>query len=214
MQKKPLVIAVYDPRWFLRVLEILRRRGVSYHHYYTPHEVPLGSIVYTDYKPIAEELLWRKDLLVVYDSGRTCRLLEKAISMAYLKERYKSIVVGVDPGRVLSYVVVGDSELLMYGSGTVEHLSKDIDYVVNCLDYDELLVRVGTGIMSEEIILAIKGRFSVPIELVDESYTTPSMRRIHEIEVVSKRLRGIKPFRQKDVYAAFRIALSKGIEVV
>jgi hypothetical protein len=41
LQRRPLVIAIYDSKWFMRVLDIVKRRGIIFHHYYTPTDVPL-----------------------------------------------------------------------------------------------------------------------------------------------------------------------------
>lgn len=198
----------------MRVLEILRRRGVLFHHYYTPGEVPYGSVVYTDYKPIAEELASRSDLLVVYDGERSCRVLEKAIMATGYRERYNSVLIGVDPGSKISYVVVGDGELLLYGDGSTKELSKDIEYVVNCVHFDRVLARVGAGSKSGDVIVFLKKNFNLPIELVDEFSTTPSSSRITEVEYISKHLKGLKPFRHKGIYAAYRIALTSGVRVL
>ncbi|MEM0199245.1 MAG: hypothetical protein QW123_00730 [Desulfurococcaceae archaeon] len=213
MQKRPLVIAIYEPRWFMKVLEVARRRNLLFYHYYSPQEVPYGSVVYTDYEPIARELVIRSDVEVVYDPVRSCRVFEKAIMTSSLKEKYDSVVVGVDPGLLPSYVVVGDHELLLYGEG-IKSLVKDIEYVLNCVHFDKITIRVGTGPRSGDIIVYLKNRYKVPIELVNEFCTTPSSNRINEVTYLSKRLKGVKPFRYKDVYAAYRIALTSGIEVL
>ncbi|MGC8982301.1 MAG: hypothetical protein ACP5KA_00875 [Desulfurococcaceae archaeon] len=214
MQRRPLVIAIYDPQWFIRVLELLKKRRVNFHHYYTPSEVPPGSVVYTDYKPIVDELVHRSDLLVLYDEEKSCRSLEKAIMLVYMREKYNSISIGVDPGSTISYAVVGDGDLLFYGEGSLEELDRGIEYVLKCMYFDEISIKVGAGHLSGDIIVHLKRKFSAPLQLVDESATSPSASRINEVKYISKRLGGLKSFRHKGVYSAYRIALSEGVEVL
>lgn len=197
----------------MKVLELVKRQNMVFYHYYTPREVPYGSVVYTDYEPIVRELMTRSDIDVVYDFERSCKMLEKAIMMSNLKEKYESIIVGIDPGSLPSHVVVGDDELLMYGEG-VRELIEDLEYILNCMYFDHIMIRIGTGPTSGDIIAYLKGKYKIPIELVDEARTSPHPNRIGEVNYLSKRLRGVKPFRYKDVYAAYRIALTSGIEVL
>jgi hypothetical protein len=215
LQRRPVVIAIYDPRWFIDVMNLLKRRGIMFHHYYSKEEVPYGSVIYTDMNLIVEELSDRRDLYVIYDPGKTCRKLEEAMLASMYISEYRDIIVGVDPGVLVSYVVLGDELLLFYGEGKVEDLGRDLDYVLKCVPFKDIKIKVGTGYRSSEIIEFIKSRYKqIPLELVDESSTSPSRSRIDEAIYSSRKLRGLKPFRYKDIYAAYRIALSKGIEVL
>ena len=44
--------------------------------------------------------------------------------------------------------------------------------------------------------------------------STPSVNRLEEIRFLRKKLKELKPFRYRDVYAAYKIAISKGVEVL
>jgi len=214
LQKRPLVVAIYDSKWFMKTLEILKRRGVKFHHYYTESEVPYGSIVYTDLDSIVRELSERSDVLVVYDHQHTCRELEKAILSTMYITSFKTIALGIDPGKIISYIVLGDDVILLYGEGGLEDLSRDLDYVLNCIPFEEVKIKVGSGVHSIEVVEYVKTRYrDIPLELVDEYSTTPSKNRVDDTIYLSRRLKGLKPFRYKDIYAAYRIALSKGVEV-
>lgn len=215
MQRRLLVLAIYDPRWFMKVLELSRRRGVIFNHYYFKERVPYGSVVYTDFEQVLGELADRNDLIVVYDPEKTCRGFEKAVLLTMHITGYRNLVIGIDPGATLSYVVLGDDHLLLYGDGGLRDLSRDLSYVTNCIPHEEIRVRVGAGSRCGEVLEYIKKNYAwLPLELVDEASTSPSRRKTEEIVYSSKRLRGLKPFRHKDIYAAYKIALSKGIEVV
>ncbi|MEM0099552.1 MAG: hypothetical protein QXD50_01800 [Desulfurococcaceae archaeon] len=215
MQRRPLVIAIYDPRWFMNVIKLLKKRGVIFHHYYSRNEVPGGSVLYTDLEQIVNEISDRRDLLVIYDPAKSCRKLEEAILATMYISEYRSIVIGVDPGQLISYVVLGDETLVFYGEGGIRDFEKDLNYILYCIPFKEIRIKVGAGWRSSEIIEFVKSKYKqIPLELVDEASTSPSRSRIDEVIYSSKRLRGLKPFRYKDIYAAYRIALSKGIEVL
>ncbi|MEM2025342.1 MAG: hypothetical protein QXW94_03540, partial [Desulfurococcaceae archaeon] len=117
MQRRALVIAIYDPKWFLKVLGVLRRRDLLFQHYYTSDKVPYSSVVYTDFNLVLKELSGRGDLLVVYDPDKSCRKVEEAILASHMIGGYANIVMGIDPGSVLSYVFLGDDQLIFYGEG-------------------------------------------------------------------------------------------------
>lgn len=214
MQRRMLIIAIYDPKWFMKVLEILRRRDILFNHYYSRNSVPYGSIVYTDFEYIRNELSTRSDLLVIYDPDKTCRKLEDAILASLMLEKYRYITVGIDPGPVLSYVVLGDDILLLYGEGEVKDLNRDLTYVYECMSFDRIIVRIGMGSKAEDVLVEIKDKYNVVLELVDESGTTPSQSKISELIYASRKLRKLRPFRHRGIYAAYRIALSKGVEVL
>ncbi|MEM4953537.1 MAG: hypothetical protein QXR51_05475, partial [Desulfurococcaceae archaeon] len=105
--------------------------------------------------------------------------------------------------------------LVFYGEGGIRDFEKDLNYILYCIPFKEIRIKVGAGWRSSEIIEFVKSKYKqIPLELVDEASTSPSRSRIDEVIYSSKRLRGLKPFRYKDIYAAYRIALSKGIEVL
>ncbi|MEM4481669.1 MAG: hypothetical protein QXK88_00885 [Desulfurococcaceae archaeon] len=215
MQRRALVIAIYDPKWFLKVLGVLRRRDLLFQHYYTSDKVPYSSVVYTDFNLVLKELSGRGDLLVVYDPDKSCRKVEEAILASHMIGGYANIVMGIDPGSVLSYVFLGDDQLIFYGEGGLRELEDDLSYVLSCIPFEKVKIKIGAGPKSINIIEFLKKKFNLSsIELVDEAETSPRKRRIEEAIYSSRRLKGLKPFRHRDIYAAYKIALSKGVEVV
>ncbi|ADV65004.1 hypothetical protein [Desulfurococcus mucosus] len=213
MQKRPLVIAVYEPRWFLKVLAVLRERNVSFSHYYSRDEVPYGSVFYTDYTVFLEEVSDRRDVVVFYDPSRDCRVLEKAILATRLKTGYRELVLGVDPGRRLGYIVIGDGEYVEHGTGDYIDVVNMANYLRECMPADRVIVRVGSRHRGVELASMLRRDTGLRVEIVDEDATTPGSVSIDEARVLGERLRRVKPFREKDVYAAFKIAMMKGVEV-
>ncbi|MEM3926326.1 MAG: hypothetical protein QXU13_01915 [Desulfurococcaceae archaeon] len=215
MQRRPLVIAVYEPLWFINVMRVLRERDIIFHHYYSSDEVPYGSVVYTDHEYFLKELSNRNDLLIIYDPSRDCRKLEEAVLLCKsLSNFYSEVVIGVDPGKVISYAIVGDGLFITYGEGSIDDLNNSIEYVKRCLPFKDLLIRVGSGRNGLELALALKRLFNTRVELVSEEETTPRWSIKEEINLLSRRLKGLKPYRFKNIYAAYRIAMKNGVEVV
>lgn len=65
------------------------------------------------------------------------------------------------------------------------------------------------------MIKILRRELTIPLEMVPEEKTTPSLESRDEIRYLSEKMkRGLRPFRFKDVYAAYRIAMKKGVEVV
>lgn len=215
MQRRLLILAIYDPKWFMQAIKLVKQRGIAFSYYYSKEKLPYGSVVYTDFEYILRELEDRKDLLVVHDSQRSCKKLEEAILASMYSNSYRSVVIGIDPGDVLSYVILGDDHLLFYGEGGLKDLGKDLNYVLNCIPRREIRVKVGIGHRCGEVVEYVKKKYAgITLELVDETSTSPSRNRIDEVVYSARKLHGLKPFRHKDIYAAYRIALSKGVEVL
>lgn len=184
-------------------------------YYYSENEVPYGSVVYTDHEYFVYELRNRNDLIVVYDPDKICRKLEEAILTTMLINEYRGVTIGIDTGSILSYVILGDEDLLLYGDGNLRELREDLEYVINCIPFLDIRIKVGLGPRSGEVIEYVKKKFTrIPIELVDEASTSPKRSRLDDVIYSRRKLRGLKPFRHKDIYAAYRIALSKGVEVI
>ncbi len=209
--RRPLVLAVYEPRWFRRVMNILNDRGVTYRHYYTPEELPPYSVLYTDYEYFLEETRARGDVHVVYDPGRTCRGLEEAVLASMNKRYYNQVTIGIDPGPTPYYLVLGDGSILSHGRISWEDLIPLLDEAIECYPAALRRIRIGSGykgaLIAYEIASIIR---DASVELVDERRTTPKNRGGAEAGPLHESL---KPYRNKDAYAALRIALRRGIEV-
>ncbi len=214
MYRRPLVLAIYEPRWFRKVLDILNKRRIPYTFYYEPETLPAYSILYTDYEYFTENIPQDKMITVFLDPGHDCRVLEEAILASKMKNTYHSVSIGIDPGPKPYIVVLGDGEIIDY-----KYIEKQeiIDYIVNvekCYPTENLVVRVGGGFKGLEIAVDIRDNLpEIQVEIVDEEETTPKKREYLR-EVLPRYDELIKPYRNKDAYAALRIALRKGLEVI
>jgi len=211
IQRRPLVIAIYDPKWFMEVSRILANRGVSYSVYSTVFQIPYYSVFYTDYQLFVEQVASRRDILVFYDPDHSCRLLEEAILATRMKQKYNELVIGVDPGRKPYAIVLGDEEVLEYGYVDQSAIAEFIEKCIVCYPHENAVVRVGGGANGWLIALKIKEKLGIPVEVVDEVDTTP--REYHVSDPLYIYLSETLNIKDKNAYAALKIALRKGITV-
>lgn len=217
MVARPLVIAVYDPKWFMSVLDRLKRRGVRHHHYYSPSELPLYPVVYTDSQEIADEVkASRDDAMVMLDPSRTCEGLERAILASLGKQAYDKVVIGVDTGAGSAFVVLADSTLADWGWHPGSLVEK-IGEIATCLPSKEVVVRIGANERGLELAHELKRTFSsFRVELVSEQSTSPSHDRLERLRLVDEQILEVlrRAGRRKDLLAALSIAMREGVEVI
>ena len=112
------------------------------------------------------------------------------------KKRFRSLIIGIDPGKRPGIAVLGDGEILnVYQPATPEDVVKIVKQVKRTYPDQDLLIRIGHGAPTQRnrIINALFN-FDMAMELVDESHTT------HKTP-------------QPDIKAAIDIALSHGTEI-
>jgi hypothetical protein len=130
------------------------------------------------------------------------RTVLRALSAAAGRERFRLVVVGLDPGESTGIAVIGDGELLEAYAVQSSDLEGELDKIFGTYDAEKFLFRVGTGRKSDRALERIKMDPRASVELVPESRTglPHAFRR-----------RGLK----RDVKSALIIALtaySKGEE--
>ncbi|ABN69726.1 hypothetical protein Smar_0619 [Staphylothermus marinus F1] len=214
MIRRPLVIAVYEPRWFIRVIDILRNRRINYTVYDRPENLPYYSVLYTDYEEFVREASIREDIKIIYDPNDSLRGLEESILATMFKTEYREVSIGIDPGNKPYIVVIGDGEILYHGYVSLDKVSDQILMYLSSIPAHRRIVRVGAGYNGLEIATKLRRKININIEIVDEYETTPRSNRSSQTSSLNKKLLEIlKPYRNKDAYAALRIALRKGIRV-
>jgi hypothetical protein len=214
LMRRPLVLGIYEPRWFMRVLEILGKRRIEYSIYDSAETLPYYSVLYTDYELFVREASRRSDVEIIYDPGDTLRGLEESILATMLKREYNEVTIGIDPGSKPYVIVLGDNDVLDYGYVDMKLLSEKIKYYIDNIPARRVIVWIGMGSNGLRIADTIRGEINAVIELVDEYETTPRTNRFTQINSINKKLiEKIKPYRNKDAYAALKIALRKGLRV-
>jgi hypothetical protein len=185
------VIGLYteDFRFFHDVVRLLKDKGEPFVSLGKDASVPssVGVVITTE----AERGKLRFSKVVALDDP------EEAIGMAHCilvgGTRYRTILVGIDPGKSTGLAVFGEGRLL--ASETVdspEQVAEALTKILKCLVFVRSIARVGHGdpTRGNRIIRSIWSMFDA-VERVDETGTT---------------VRADEP----DVEAAKRIAMSKG----
>jgi hypothetical protein len=123
-------------------------------------------------------------------------ILDKALKIIEGKDKLKSIVIGIDPGKRPGVAVLGDGEVLnVYQLATPEEVVEILKQIQKIYPKQNISIRIGHGAPTHRnrIINALYN-FNLPMELVDESHTT------HKTV-------------QPDIKAAMDIALSSGMPI-
>ncbi len=196
------MITVYidDPRLFLRVLEVLRRRGASFRVPEDPRpKCPESGVVVTD-KP---ELYAGCTRPIVSLENNWEERLEEAICLAKGGDKYNAVIVGIDPGDPPTYVIIADDDLLEKGEAEPPILVEQVRKTLARIPHERAVIRIGdsgealASIMDSLIHASLK---DIRIEIVDEHRTSRSNPRFTEIK-------------DRDVAAAINIAYKKGMRL-
>ncbi len=136
-------------------------------------------------------------------SGDNIRLVvDQAIqTVKGAKSVFKHLVIGIDPGVKPGLVVMGDKTIIY-----IQHLispeeaSEVIENVLKRYKAEEILIKVGSGgdTYRSRILKNLQQNFDIPIEVVNEISTTPTVGKVNG-----------KP-QVKDIVAAINIALKEG----
>lgn len=185
------VIGVFtnDFRFFYQVVRLLKERGEPFVSLGRSGDVPpsVGVVITTSKEK--ENIRFGK--VVGLDDP------EEAVNTAHCMlaggTKYRTVIVGIDPGKSTGVAVYGEGKLLASETvGSPEQVAGSIARLLKCLSFSKAVARVGDGdpTKGNRIIRSIWPLFS-EVELVDETGTT---------------VRTEEP----DVAAAKRIAMSKG----
>ena len=185
------VIGVFtnDFRFFYEVVRLLKEKGEPFVSLGRNGSVPpsVGVVITT---PEEKESVRFGKVVGLADP-------EEAINTARCLlaggTKYRTIVVGVDPGKSTGLALFGEGKLLASETvGSPEQVADSISRLLRCLSYSRSVARVGDGdpTKGNRIIRSIWSLFD-EVELVDETGTS---------------VRSEEP----DVAAAKRIAMTKG----
>lgn len=195
-------IGVYTKEFSLYhdLLKVLKKLRISYVVLSSPENIPKKiGVVLTSHREL-HDIKYQKTIAAdVYDS--VDHAVDLALQMLIGKELYSKILIGIDPGDRPGIAIVGDDILLQ--KTHVESPERVVSIVKRFLkEYPavERYIRIGHGsIITRNRIINTLIPLEVPIEIVDETSTTPS-QQIHRSE--------------KDSEAAAAIALLSGGKVI
>ncbi|MEZ0394053.1 MAG: hypothetical protein ABWK00_03285 [Desulfurococcaceae archaeon] len=204
-----LVLAIHDPVWFEFVLERVKKRAVRYTLYREDMYIPPRSVIYSDCDDCLKGLRGSDDVVVVLDREHSCVNFERAFALLALgrKEGYRRLLVGVDMGKKLAYVILGDDILLDYGyidEGSIHVIWREL----SCYPAREVVIRASDLRILRKFLEGIKSLSARPVlEIVDEG---GSSRMGPSISPASPRGAFEK---DKNLRAALEIAYRKGVSI-
>ncbi len=135
-------------------------------------------------------------ILTVTEQDDISLMIDKALKIIEGKDKFGSLIIGIDPGQRPGVAVLGDGEILnVYQLSSPEEIVNIFKQVQRTYPNQEILIRIGHGAPTHRnrIINTLFNQ-GATMELVDESHTTQKTV-------------------QPDIKAAIDIALSKGIEI-
>jgi hypothetical protein len=137
-----------------------------------------------------------KRILSVSEHDDISLLIDKALKIVEGKDKFGSLVIGIDPGKRPGVAVLGDGEILnVYQLSSPEEVGKILRQVQKIYQNQEILIRIGHGAPTQRNrIINSLFNLGIPMELVDESHTTQKTP-------------------QPDIKAAIDIASSSGIMI-
>lgn len=126
------------------------------------------------------------------------------VDMAQLlleRHKYENIIIGIDPGKYSGIAVIGDGMIISVHQGSVVRIEKIIREILSEKSAQNVVIRIGHGarLVGTQIINTLL-KLEVPVELVDESFTTPSLGK------------GVRD-QISDIVAAINIANLEGVPI-
>ncbi|MDG6221322.1 MAG: hypothetical protein QCI38_07750 [Candidatus Thermoplasmatota archaeon] len=141
-----------------------------------------------------EDMVRHKPLVVHQDS--VWLTIDRALHFLTGKDKYDSLVFGIDPGPRPGFAVLGDGDLLKTAQiETPEDVAPAISNAMSAFPANRKRARIGHGdpVMRNRILNALSN-LEIELEVVDESHTSNRSKNPH-------------------VDAAVAIAMSSGVEL-
>lgn len=135
-------------------------------------------------------------------AGDVQSVVDEAVRISKGQKRlYGELIFGIDPGIKPGLVVLGDKNVVSVQQlSSPESVSPAINALLALYDGREKVIKIGSGsgIYRNRIIKTLQEDFNLPVFIIDEASTTPSVRNS-----------GTSP----DIVAAINIALKDGVLV-
>lgn len=189
---KVIGIFTEDFRFFYEVVQRLKERGEAFVSLGKEGKVPpsVGVVITTS----AEKHKVHFPKVVDHPDPQTAIDLAKCMLAGGV--HYRTIIVGIDPGKSTGIAVFGEGKLLSVDTASSpERVPEAVVRLLSCLKYDRSLARIGHGdpTRRDRIIRAIWDAMD-EVEMVDETGTSARSDR-------------------SDIDAAKRIAMTRGERV-
>ena len=177
------------------LVKVLKERKIPFISLSLDDAIPsnVGLILTTE-----EELskIWFEPKLAARENEDISLLIDQGLKILEGKDKFKRVIIGIDPGKRPGVAVLGEGEVLeVYQVDSPEKVVEILKRVLKMYPNQEVVIRIGHGAPTHRnrIINALFN-FGVPMEMVDESNTTQKTV-------------------QPDIKAAIDIASSPGISI-
>jgi hypothetical protein len=175
---KTLGIYTKDFSLYHDIVKGLKKRKVAYISLSILDNIPRRiGVILTSQKELKEIPLSKT---VAVDSQDTVDYaIDLALQKLTGKELYSKIFIGIDPGERPGIAIVGDDILLqkMQVEGP-ENVASEIKRLLNVYPSKDTCIRIGHGSMiTRNRIINSLIFLKIPIEIVDETRTTPSQQK-------------------------------------
>lgn len=175
---KTLGVYTKDFSLYHDIIKALKKRNVPYVSLASPDDPPHRiGVILTSQKELREVSLSKKVAGDAYDS------LDHAIDLAVQKltgkELYSKIFIGIDPGEHPGLAVVCD-DILMQKTQVdgPEQVFPEVKRFLECYLSKDVCIRIGHGsVINRNQIINSLIPLKVPIEIVDETRTTPTQQK-------------------------------------
>lgn len=158
----------------------------------------MGVIITTERE--AETIDFSRDKIIIED-GRPQATLDKATSLLF-GEDFDIIIIGIDPGKYPGMAVLGNNKTISVHHVSVGDVCPLVKRIMREYNNKKIVVRIGHGarLIRSQLINGILD-LGLPVEMVDETGTTPHLGKGVHGQVIS------------DIIAAINIARIPGKNV-
>jgi len=193
-----IALVTSQPRFYQRAVRELEERGVKFLSLSPSEPIPpeVDLVVTSE----AE-----KDLIsfprIAAASSPIDAVLEAIRLQRGLKQHYTSISIGIDPGKSIGLVALGEGRVVYEAVlSSPDDVVEAVREVVRLFSPERLWIRVGAagGSYRNRIVARLQQSFNYPMEIVDEELTTGPKAESKKMGV------------HRDLLAARRIAKKKG----
>ncbi len=163
-----------------------------------PVPAHVGVIITTERE--AETIDFSRDKIIIED-GRPQATLDKAFSLLF-GEDFDIIIIGIDPGKYPGIAVLGNNKTISVHHVSVGDVCPLVKRIMREYNNKKIVVRIGHGarLIRSQLINGILD-LGLPVEMVDETGTTPRLGKGVHGQVIS------------DIIAAINIARIPGKNV-